>query len=78
MKRQRVQTEILAVTISSFESQSFWQPIGAASSDFADNLSEAVAVVITVIAFLLPWAILGLLAFWMVRVIRRRRRAQKT
>jgi hypothetical protein len=75
---QRVQTEILTVAISSFESQSFWQPIGEACSEFGDDLSEGVATVITVVAFLLPWAILALLGYWVVRVIRRRRRAQKT
>jgi hypothetical protein len=75
---QRVQTEILTVAISSFESQSFWQPIGEAFSEFGDDLSEGIATVITVVAFLLPWAILALLGYWVVRVIRRRRRAQKT
>jgi hypothetical protein len=75
---QRVRTEILTVTISTFGSRSFWRPIGAAFSEFGDDLSEGVATAITVIAYVLPWAILTGAGYWVVRMIRRRRRAQVT
>lgn len=69
---QRVETEILNVSIRSVHHQSFWRPIALAVSDFGANLSQGVSVAITGIAFLVPWAfLLGLLA-WVVRRLRRR------
>ncbi len=77
---QRVQTEILTVSIYSSGGLSFWSPIGDASSDFGADLSEAIAAMITAIAFLLPWAMLAIAIalVWAWRAWRRRRRARNS
>jgi Domain of unknown function (DUF4349) len=71
---RRVETEILNVTIYSFASQSFWRPTADALSDFAGNLSEAIAMLVTVVAFLLPWGGVAVLCIWLIGMWRRRRR----
>jgi hypothetical protein len=71
---QRVETEILNVGISSFHNQSFWSPIGNSTSDFAENLSEAIAMFITSLAYLLPWVLLAILAIWIWRKWRNRKK----
>ena len=70
---QRVETEILTVSITSFRSRSFWSPIGDATSDFSGDLADAIASFITGVAYLLPWAVLVILAIWIWRKVRRRR-----
>jgi len=75
---QRVETEILNVTIGSTRSRSSWNPIGESLSSFGENLSVAVATVIIVLSYLLPWAVVVLLGAWGVRrFLRWRRRATK-
>ncbi len=71
---QRVETEILNVEISSFRSRSFWNPIGESTSDFGVNLSEAIAMFITALAYLLPWILLAILGIWIWRKWRKRKR----
>ena len=71
---QRVETEILNVEISSFRSQSFWGPIGDSASDFGADLSEAIAMFITALAYLIPWILLAILAIWAWRKFRNRRK----
>jgi hypothetical protein len=72
---QRVETEILNVSISSHHSRSFWRPIADSASEFSGNLSEAIATFITGIAYLLPWILLVVAGFWGWRKWRTRRRA---
>lgn len=69
---QRVETEILNVSIRSVHHQSFWRPIALALSDFGGNLSQGVSVAITGIAYLLPWVFPLVLLVWVVRRLRRR------
>jgi flagellar biosynthesis chaperone FliJ len=64
---QRVETEILNVTISSYESQSFWSPIGESTSEFGSDLSHGIATVITALAYLIPWGLVVWLIVWLVR-----------
>jgi len=71
---QRVETEILNVSIRSSYRPSFMSPIADAASDFGGNLSEAIAVVMIVVAFLLPWALVVALGIWIWRKLRRRRK----
>lgn len=75
---QRVDTEILTVSIRATHNQSFWRPIALAVSDFGGNLSQGVSVAITGIAFLLPWAILLFLFVWGCRTMWRRRKQSPT
>lgn len=72
---QRVETEILNVSIASFHSRSFFRPIGDSMADFGGNLAEAIATFITGMAYLLPWALLVALAIWVWRMLRKRARA---
>jgi hypothetical protein len=72
---QRVETEILNVSISSHHSRSFWSPVGDSASDFGENLSEAIATFITGVAYLLPWVLLLIVAIWVWRKLRKRRKA---
>lgn len=69
---QRVETEILNVSIDSRHSRSFWRPIGDALSDFGTNLSQGASIAITGVAFLIPWAALLLLLAWVGRALWRR------
>lgn len=61
---QRVETEILSLSISSSSGGSFWRPIADAIEDFGRNLSTAISSAITAIAFVIPWGILLLLGWW--------------
>lgn len=71
---QRVETEILEVSISATQNRSFWRPISLAASDFGDSLSQGIATAITGVAYLLPWTFVVGLAAWGVRKLWRRRR----
>jgi hypothetical protein len=71
---QRVETELLNVSITSYDSRSFWSPIGSSLADFGDNFSEAIATFITVLPYLIPWALLLFLGFWIWRKRRLRKR----
>lgn len=75
---QRVETEILNVTISPTYSHSFWRPIAEAFMEFGDNLSRGIASAIHSLAYLIPWGA-ALLAMWWggrkIRTWRKRRSA---
>jgi hypothetical protein len=71
---QRVNTEILNVTIRSFESVSFWQPIASSASDFGEDFSFAIATALTALAYLIPWGLVLLLIFLGVRKVVRWRK----
>ena len=77
---ERVETEILNVSISANHNQSFWRPIGNACSDFASNLSQGASSAITGLAFFAPWALLLSIFAWLGRQlwVRWRRPVAKT
>jgi hypothetical protein len=75
---QRVDTEILSVSISSVKNGEFWKPISFAMSDFGANLSQGMSIAITGIAYLIPWALLILLTGWVGRFFWRRSKKRKT
>lgn len=74
---QRVETEILSVSISSVQNHGFWKPISFAISDFGANLSQGVSIAITGIAYLIPWAFFILMVTWVGRIFWRRSRWPK-
>ena len=75
---QRVQTELLNVSINSQHNPSFWGTIGDSASEFGDVLSSGIAAMILAVAYLLPWVVfIGAIA-WIVRVILRWRKRQRT
>jgi hypothetical protein len=69
---QRVETEILDVTIMSPHQASFWRPIGRAISEFGGNLSQGISTAITAIAYLIPWIFIFIFALWAGRKLWRR------
>jgi len=70
---QRVETEILDVSIGSVQNRSFWRPIALSAADFGTNLSSGVSIAITGTAYLIPWVfLLGLVAWGGRRLWRRR------
>ncbi len=71
---QRVNMDIVHVRLSSYSSDSFWQPINDAADDFLDNLSEGIATAITAVAFLLPWIILLAIIFLIARFLWKRKK----
>ncbi|MDB5908107.1 MAG: hypothetical protein JWP34_2221 [Massilia sp.] len=70
---QRVETEVLNVSIGSIRSQSFWRPIAASLSDFGTNLSQGISTAITGIAYMIPWGIALLFLAWVSKKLWRRR-----
>lgn len=71
---QRVETEILGVSIRSDRHQSFWTPIGRALRDFGRHLAEGISTAITGLAYLIPWLVLLSILGWAGRRLWRRRR----
>lgn len=64
---QRVDTEILNVSISSYRNPSFWSPIGESFSGFGNELSDGIATVITGLAYIIPWGLVVALIVWGLR-----------
>lgn len=75
---QRVETEILMVSVRSPQSRAFWKPIKLAISDFGGNFSQGISSAITGIAFLIPWIILLILGGWSTRALWRRWKGSKS
>lgn len=75
---QRVDTEILNVSIHSLEHRAFWRPIGFAIADFGSNFSQGISTAITGIAFLIPWALVLAGVMLGGRKLWRRRNGPKT
>ncbi|MBC3881924.1 DUF4349 domain-containing protein [Undibacterium sp. LX40W] len=74
---QRVETQILTVSIGSVQNQGFWHPISISMSDFGNNLSQGVSIAITGIAYLLPWIFFILMFIWVSRIVWRRLKGPK-
>ena len=72
--RQRVDTELLDVTISAQSQQAFWRPIGQSLSEFGASLSQGTAIAISGAAYLLPWLVLLSFVAWIARKLWRRRK----
>jgi glycine cleavage system regulatory protein len=75
---QRVNTEILSISINSVENLSFWRPITLAMSDFGKNLSQGFSTAISAVAYLIPWIFSLLLVFWVSRKLWFRRKKAQT
>lgn len=71
---QRVDTEILTVSIRSAQHYAFWKPVGIAFSDFGKNLSQGISFAVAAIAFLLPAVIVLLVGFFAGRRLWRRKK----
>lgn len=73
---ERVQLDLLNITIQSRSQRNFWSPVARAMGDFGSNLSEGVASTITGLAYLLPWALIILAVGAVVRKLWRRARGK--
>jgi len=71
---QRVETELLNVSINSYQGRSFWAPIRSSLTSFGEVLSSAIGAAIIAIAYLLPWAVLVGGITWIAQLILRRRK----
>jgi len=74
---QRVETEILDVSIRSERHRPFWTPIGRALREFGGHLAEGISTAITGLAYLVPWLVLMSVLGWAGRRWWRRRRGGK-
>ena len=72
--RQRVDSEILNISIQSRQQRSVWKPISLAFGDFGGNLAQGASSSITALAYLLPWIPLLLAMIWLVRKLWRWRK----
>jgi hypothetical protein len=64
---QRVATRALNIEITASRAGSVWAPLGEAMAAFTGNVAGATSALLTLIAFLLPWAIAAALVLWGVR-----------
>lgn len=71
---QRVEQDILNISISAKSEESVLSPIGLALDEFVDNLSEATASLIIFTAYFLPWALAIWVLFFLARLSWRRSR----
>lgn len=66
---QRIDMNILRISLFSKSYVSFWQPIYDALSEFSENLSDGVSGVIIALAYLLPWSVLLIIIGFSIRFI---------
>lgn len=64
---QRVQTDILNIRLNTIRDTSFFAPIIDSFSYFGEEFSEAIAGLVSSIAYLLPWTVFLLFMFFIVR-----------
>ncbi|MEN0038820.1 MAG: DUF4349 domain-containing protein [Cellvibrio sp.] len=73
---QRVEMDIIKVRLHSRYEASFWTPITTALDEFKENLSEGIASAITAIAYLIPWSVVFVILFFMLRFFWRKLRGK--
>jgi hypothetical protein len=73
---ERINLDVLKISIFTRHQQSFSAPIHRALADFASNLSEGIANFVTGLAYLLPWGLLMFVLLVIARKLWRRRKAR--
>jgi len=71
---QRTQMDVVYISFHALSYTSFWGPISDALSDFGENLSEGISLVVVAIAYLFPRVILIGFLLYITRVIWRKTR----
>lgn len=66
---QRVEMDIINIRLSSRSENSFWQPVSDALDEFKGNLAEGIAGAITTTAYLIPWLVLLIVLFFVLRFL---------
>ncbi|AFU99512.2 DUF4349 domain-containing protein [Simiduia agarivorans] len=64
---QRIQMDIVNISLEPERYGSFFEPIAEAASGFGENLSNAIAFAITGVAYSMPWLVLLIFLIWLVR-----------
>ncbi len=64
---QRVQMDIVNISLHAKHYDSFWRPINESLDSFGENLSEGISTALTVTAFTLPWIVVFILLFLAIR-----------
>lgn len=71
---QRVNTDLLNITISARSGRSMWKPVGRSLDDFGNNLAQGISSAIFALAYILPWSLCLLVLFLFGRFIWRKLR----
>ncbi|BFM13705.1 hypothetical protein R50072_38580 [Simiduia litorea] len=69
---QRVNQDIVNIQLTKITNTGFWAPILDSISEFGDNLSDAIATMVTALAYIFPWLILLLVMLFFTRFVWRR------
>jgi hypothetical protein len=69
---ERVNMDLLNISIQSRSQRGFWSPVKRSARDFGSNLSEGIASAITGAAYLLPWSLILFVFGLLVRKVWKR------
>lgn len=75
---QRVDTELLSISIYTPENRSAWRRVGRALTNFGQEFANAVAAAVTFVAYLLPFSVVLVAFIWAARRLWRWRKPQAT
>lgn len=73
---ERVNMDLLNISIQSRTQRGFWSPVKRALGDFGSNLSEGIANAVTGLAYLIPWALILVVFGALARKLWRRARGK--
>lgn len=74
---ERINMNILNVSFYTNQKTSFWTPIQKSLKSFGRNLSEGTSSLINFVSYVLPWLIIIIPLFFLVRAFLRRRKSKK-
>ena len=70
---QRVNMDVLDISIGTHASRASWAPVAQAFRDFSSNFAGGIANFVTAVPYILPWALLLLIAWLVWRRYRKNR-----
>lgn len=73
---ERVQKDIVNISLQSEYYDSFWRPILDSLDSFGENFAEGISITLTTLAFLLPWIFLLSLIIFVMRYIWKKRKSK--
>jgi hypothetical protein len=74
---QRTQMDIVHILLHPRSYISFWGPISESLADFGENLSEGISEAIVAVAYLLPWIVIIVFLFYILRIVWRKTRSKE-
>ena len=75
-QKRRTQTDIINILFLSDKYSSFWSPISKSISDYWKNLSDGISYAITGTAYVIPWLIILVPIFILIRIIWRKTKSK--